>query len=83
MTTYAYDLTLNDSEFGMLHMSLKLTIDHCKQKIGEGEDVPFRAHKQSAENVLSRLCANVRQTSGNNFSDGRNEIWISDPGKKE
>ena len=83
MTTYAYDLTLNDTESIMLEMSLKLTIEHCKQKIEEGEDVPYRAHKQSAENVLSRLCANVRQTSGNNFSEGGNEIWISDPGEKE
>ena len=83
MTTYAYDLTLNDSELGMLHMSLELTIDHCRQRIENGEDVPYRAHKDSAEKVLSRLCANVRQTSGNNFSEGGNQIWISDPGKKD
>jgi hypothetical protein len=83
MTTYSYYLTLNDTEIIMLRKSLNSTIEHCAHKIENGDDVPYRAHKQSAEEVLSRLYANTRQTSGNNFSDGGNEIWISDPGKKE
>ena len=81
MTTYAYYLTLNDSESEMLRMGLELTIVHCREKIENGEDGPYEAHKQSAEKVLSRLFDNVRQTSGNNFSEGGNEIWISDPCK--
>ena len=68
MTTYAYYLTLNDTEIIMLRKSLNLTMEHCEQKIKNGEDVPYRAHKQSAENLLSRLYDNVHQTSGNNFS---------------
>ena len=37
MTTYAYDLTLNDSEFGMLHMSLELTIDTAGKRLKTGK----------------------------------------------
>ena len=33
MTSYVYDLTLIDTETIMLEMSLKLTIEHCMQKI--------------------------------------------------
>lgn len=83
MTTYAYDLTLNDSEIIMLESALKLMIETCDKNIASGEGAPYRAHKNSAENVLKRLDGNVRQTSGNNFSEGGNTIWISNPSKKD
>ncbi len=70
MTTYYYYLTLGDSEVAMLRMGLKLTIEHCEQKIEDGEVGPWTAHKSSAEDVLSRLSAYTRLMSGNDFSEG-------------
>ena len=83
MTTYSFNLTLGDGEVTMLAKSLKSTIAHCEQKIEEGEDVPYRANKDYAEGVLNRLFDNMRQTSGNDFSEGGNTIWIRDPGDKK
>jgi hypothetical protein len=68
MTTYSYDLTLNDSEAIMLKSALKLMIEMCEINMTKGEGAPNWAHKKSAENVLFRLHDNIKQSSGNNFS---------------
>lgn len=68
MTTYAYDITMNDSEVIMLQAALEMMIEHCEAKIAAGEGAPYFAHKSSAQSVLKRLHANATQTSGNNFS---------------
>jgi ribosomal protein S20 len=67
MTTYSYGLTLSDSEVIMLDAALKLMIKTCEENIAKGDGAPNLAHKNSAENVLSRLHDNMNQTSGNNF----------------
>lgn len=67
MTTYSYNITLNDSEVIMLEKALNQMIDHCKMQLDNGEGAPFWAHKQSAQSVLEKLQAKVIQTSGNNF----------------
>lgn len=67
MTTYAYRITLNDSESIMLEAALKLMIEHCQKKLDEGASAPYWAHRESAKDVLSRLNDDVKQTSGNNF----------------
>lgn len=67
MTTFAYTITLNDSEAIMLQSALELMIKHCQEKLNEGAGAPFLAHKNSAERVLDKLYKNTIQTSGNNF----------------
>jgi hypothetical protein len=69
MTTYAYTITMNDSEAIMLKAALELMIKHCQDKLDEGAGAPFWAHKNSAQNVLEKLYDNTIQTSGNNFFD--------------
>jgi hypothetical protein len=68
MTTFAYDITLNDSEVIMLKAALEIMIEHCEAKIAVGEGAPFFAHKISTQSDLTRLHANATQPSGNNFS---------------
>ena len=67
MTTYAYVITLNDSECIMMEAALKHMIRHCEEKMTQGEVAPYWSHKQSAEAVLNRLYSDTYQTSGNNF----------------
>jgi len=67
MTTYAYTITLNDSEVIMLKAALELMMKHCKQKMDEGAGAPYWAHNHSAQSVLEKLYDNTIQTSGNNF----------------
>lgn len=67
MTTYSFGLTFNESELIMLEAALKLMMKTCEENITKGEGAPNWSHKNSAENVLSRLHNNVKQTSGNNF----------------
>ena len=67
MTTYAYTITMNDSEVIMLKAALELMISHCQDKLDEGAGAPYWAHKYSAQSVLEKLYDNTIQTSGNNF----------------
>ena len=67
MTTFAYTITLNDSEAIMLQSALELMIKHCQEKLNEGAGAPFWAHKHSAERVLDKLYKNTIQITGNNF----------------
>ena len=67
MTTYAYTITINDSEVIMLKAALELMIKHCQQNLDEGAGAPFWAHRQSAQSVLEKLYDNTIQTSGNNL----------------
>jgi hypothetical protein len=41
MTTYAYTITMNDSEVIMLKAALELMIKHCQDKLDEGADATF------------------------------------------
>ena len=67
MTTFSYNLVLNDSEAIMLKAALELMITHCQEKLDSDAGAPYWAHKRSAQSVLSKLYANTIQTSGNNF----------------
>lgn len=69
MTTYAFTITINDSEAIMLKAALELMIKHCQEKLDEEAGAPYWAHKHSAQNVLAKLYDNTIQTSGNNFFD--------------
>lgn len=41
MTTFAYNITLNDREAIMLKAALELMIKHCQEKLDEGAGAPF------------------------------------------
>ena len=69
MTTFAYTISLNDSEAIMLKAALELIIKHCQEKLDAAEGAPYWAHKHSAQSVLDKLYDNTNQTSGNNFLD--------------
>ena len=71
MTSYAYEILIDDSEMIMLTAALELMIDHCQKKIDEGEGAPYISHMHSAESVLKKLYNNIIQVSGNNFSDNK------------
>ncbi len=71
MTTYAYTITMNDSEAIMLKAALELMIKHCQEKLDQGAGAPYWAHKHSAQSVLEKLYDNTIQTSGNNFYNDR------------
>ncbi|MEN9549970.1 MAG: hypothetical protein RIR12_2561 [Bacteroidota bacterium] len=71
MTTFAYNITLNDSEAIMLKAALELMIKHCQEKLDEKAGAPFWAHKHSAQSVLEKLYEITIQTSGNNFIDNK------------
>jgi len=65
MTTYAYTVTMNDSEAIMLKAALELMIKHCQQKLDEGAGAPYWAHKHSAQSVLDKLYDSTIQTHFN------------------
>jgi hypothetical protein len=67
MTTFAYTITMDDSEVIMLQAALELMIKHCQNKLDEGAGAPYWAHKHSAQSVLEKLYDDTIQTSGNNF----------------
>ena len=67
MTTYAYTITLNDTESIMLHAALELMIEHCEQKLENGPLAPYVSRKKCAQEVLARLYDNTMQTSGSSF----------------
>jgi hypothetical protein len=67
MTTFSFNLHLNESEVIMLEAALQLMIESCEKNIAEGGEAPNLSHKYSAKDVLSRLYKNMEQSSGNNF----------------
>jgi len=67
MTTYAYRITLNDSESIMLEAALELMIAHCEKKLKAGAGAPNWAHRHSARAVLARLYKDTELTSWNTF----------------
>jgi hypothetical protein len=57
MTTYAYTLTINDSQRIALEAALNLMIEHCEAKLAAGEGAPYWAHRKSCNEILEKLRA--------------------------
>ena len=76
MTTFTYNLTLDDNEVSVVGVALKQLIRHCNEKLKDGPVSPYWAQKVSAEKVLSMLYEDTSQTSGNDFDSSGNTIWI-------
>jgi len=67
MTSFSYNLTLEETEVITVKAALELMIERCDKNIAKGEKAPNWARKDAAESVLSRLHDNATQISGNNF----------------
>ena len=74
MTTYTYNVTLDDSDSVMLGYALRHYIEHCEAEIKNGKKVPFKSHKETARNFLDKMTLNARQTSG--YDPDTNTIYI-------
>ena len=76
MTTYAYQLVLNDTEIIMLAAALKIMIKTCDEHFKAAEEnnedskAPFWAYNNSARAVLERLHDNTKMMSSNPFTRG-------------
>ena len=64
MTTYCYDLTLDDGEMIALEVALKFYLDHCSDQLKDGPCCPFWAHRESIRKILARRLDTVQQMSG-------------------
>lgn len=67
MTTYAFHLTLRETEMTVLSEALDLYLKHCEEELEKGSSGSFLYKRQAAQDVRSRLHSNPEQTSGNNF----------------
>ena len=67
VTTYAFHLTLRETDMRVMEEALDLYIKHCQDKIDtDGSESVFRK-LDAAREVKSSLYSNMEQTSGNNF----------------
>lgn len=87
MTTYRYDISLNDSECIAIEAALEIYVDYCKAKIAKDEKVPCLAHLQVIEKLQDRICRNGTQTSGYSrlaeMIDGISNLEQKTPSKPE
>lgn len=67
MTTYAFHLTLRETEMTVMSEALDLYIKHCQEELEKGNrgSIPYK--RGAALEVRSRLHSNPEQISGNNF----------------
>ena len=67
MTTFNYNLVLDDNESIMMSAALELMIKHCEDQIKTKPESHFSFLLESAIAVKSRMYSNTVQMSGNNF----------------
>lgn len=67
MTTYAYRITLNDSELIAVQEALGHYRNFCESKLVDGPQAPYWAHLRAIERVLGRLFADTQMTSTSSF----------------
>lgn len=67
MTTYSYQLVLDDSESITLTRALELLKEKCLAELDDPEMAPYHSDLCNIESIRQKLYANVSQTSGNNF----------------
>jgi len=68
MTTYAYTLTLSDSEMLALDAAIEHYRAFCRQQLASGEGCPYWAHARSMEAIGARLFGNAQLMSTNSFT---------------
>ncbi|SEG11644.1 hypothetical protein [Nitrosomonas ureae] len=67
MTTYTYELSLDDFEMIALMAALEMYEKYCSEQLVDGAKAPYFAHHNSLRRIQSKLLKNTSQTSGNNF----------------
>ena len=67
MTTFKYDITLNDSEMIALTEAINRYIAECEHQLVDGPKAPYWAHNDALLKLKAKLHSNPTQTSGNNF----------------
>ncbi len=67
MTTYSYQLVLDDSESITLTRALELLKEKCLAELDDPEMAPYHPDLCNIESIRQKLYSNVSQTSGNNF----------------
>lgn len=73
MTTYRYQIELNDTESETLARALDCLEERCKAELKDGPVAPFYAHQSNIVAIRKKLYSNTFQTSGNNF-----RFWVKD-----
>jgi hypothetical protein len=71
MTTYSYQVTLDDSECIAVKEALERYRDFCESRLADG--APYWAHLRSIDDVLGRLLANAQMTSTSSFSQPKDD----------
>lgn len=74
MTTYAYRLTLNDSELIAVQAALEHYRKICESELSAEPQAPYWAHARAIDAVLGRLFADAQMTSTSSF------CWPNDAG---
>jgi hypothetical protein len=69
MTTYAFHLTLRETEMSVMSEALDLYIKHCQEEFDKSGREYLLVMRRAAQEVRSRLHSNPEQISGNNFFD--------------
>jgi hypothetical protein len=64
MSKLYYDLTLDDGEMLALDAALSRYLAVCEREIANGVNVPFFAHKETLEGILSRLFDKIHTSKG-------------------
>lgn len=67
MTTFSYRIILDDGELIAVQEALQHYRSVCEAKLAEGAGAPYWAHHRAIDAVISRLSADSRMTSTNNF----------------
>jgi hypothetical protein len=71
MTTYAFHLTLRETEMTVMSEALDLYIKHCREELAKSGREYLRIKMNAAQEVRSCLHSNPEQTSGNNFFESK------------
>jgi hypothetical protein len=67
MTTYAYRISLNDTEMIAVREALNHYRRFCESELADGPRAPYLAHLHAINSVLARLLADTVMTSTSSF----------------
>jgi hypothetical protein len=63
MTTYSYNLTLNDGEVSAVKEAMERYQAFCREQLSNGPKCPYWAHLRSLESALPKLFADAQMMS--------------------
>ena len=68
MTTFSYQIELNDTESTTLTRALELLKEKCLAELDDPEMAAYHSQLVNIESIKEKLYMNVSQSSGNNFA---------------